>query len=166
MAERNREKLRRRIAELEEQLAVYREAVEQPCPLTRQPFFALERESDDAPWVPTYGGPYYSLTTPSLDLEEALNELGDDREAKQTPRPRWRSLSVLKFDQDTRRCEYEDAGLVIVEDELWSDVQDHCAELRQALLPFAPCEHLEQGEEVGRCPHCEVRRVLRKEVPG
>jgi hypothetical protein len=61
--------LRRENEELREQRRILQEAIEQPCPVTGEKFF-MAIHHPDLGWVPTYGGPYDSYTTPRRDRRD------------------------------------------------------------------------------------------------
>lgn len=79
-------------------LAILKEAIEQPCPVTGEPFFMVLKHPDLG-WVPTYGGPRDSWTAPETD--------GEDEEAGRAP-----MLYRYHYDHDEGAWgEYEAMGM-------------------------------------------------------
>lgn len=110
--------------EEEKRLAILKEAVEQPCPVTGKPFFMVIRHPDLG-WVPTYGGPHDSWTAPERDE-------GDDAPFK---------LFRYHYDHDNGSWrEYEAMGLTVSEDQRPSEESPD--DMIAALAPIVAEEHL------------------------
>lgn len=105
-------------------LAVLKEAIEQPCPVTGEPFFMVIRHPDLG-WVPTYGGPHDSWTAPERDE-------GDDAPFK---------LFRYHYDHDDGSWhEYEAMGLTVSEDQ--RPREESPDDMIAALAPIVAEEHL------------------------
>jgi hypothetical protein len=89
--------------------AILREAVEQPCPVTGEPFFMVMKHPALG-WVATYGGPYDSYTAPEKDDDGTLSHWRYDHDAGEWTEEESMCLRVV--DSDAEQPEPTDEEMV------------------------------------------------------